>query len=43
MFLQSLNESVTSVQGGVVATQGFDEIVCATYAGMSNNFPRVLG
>ncbi|KAK3099890.1 hypothetical protein FSP39_011300 [Pinctada imbricata] len=32
-FKHSLNESVTSVQGGVIATQGYDEIVCATYAG----------
>lgn len=31
--LQQLSESVTSVQGGVIATQGFDEIVCSTYAG----------
>ncbi|CAH1777872.1 unnamed protein product [Owenia fusiformis] len=27
------SESVTSVQGGVVASAGYDEIVCATYAG----------
>jgi len=26
-------ESITSIQGGVVASQGFDEIVCSTYAG----------
>lgn len=32
-FKQQLSESVTSVQGGVIATQGFDEIVCSTYAG----------
>jgi hypothetical protein len=32
-ILQQLSESVTAVQGGVIATQGFDEIVCSTYAG----------
>ncbi|XP_061189104.1 Bardet-Biedl syndrome 7 protein homolog isoform X3 [Saccostrea echinata] len=32
-FKHQLSESVTSVQGGVIATQGFDEIVCSTYAG----------
>ncbi|XP_034303273.2 Bardet-Biedl syndrome 7 protein homolog isoform X3 [Magallana gigas] len=32
-FKQQLSESVTSVQGGVIATQGFDEIICSTYAG----------
>lgn len=34
--LQQLSESVTSVQGGVIATQGFDEIVCSTYAGQND-------
>ncbi|XP_019647281.1 PREDICTED: Bardet-Biedl syndrome 7 protein homolog [Branchiostoma belcheri] len=32
-FSHQLNESVTSIQGGVVATAGYDEIVAATYAG----------
>ena len=33
-FLQTCTESVTSVQGGVVSTPGYDEIICSTYAGM---------
>ncbi|VDI19214.1 Bardet-Biedl syndrome 7 protein [Mytilus galloprovincialis] len=32
-FNHTLSESVTSVQGGCVATPGYDEIVCTTYAG----------
>ncbi|XP_048774154.1 Bardet-Biedl syndrome 7 protein homolog isoform X3 [Ostrea edulis] len=32
-FKHQLSESVTAVQGGVIATQGYDEIVCSTYAG----------
>ncbi|XP_063422998.1 Bardet-Biedl syndrome 7 protein homolog isoform X3 [Mytilus trossulus] len=32
-FNHTLSESVTSVQGGCVATPGYDEIVCSTYAG----------
>ena len=31
--LQTCTESVTSVQGGVVSTPGYDEIICSTYAG----------
>ncbi|XP_074649766.1 BBSome complex member BBS7-like [Tubulanus polymorphus] len=27
------SESVTSVQGGIVASAGYDEIICSTYAG----------
>ncbi|KAL3880310.1 hypothetical protein ACJMK2_032558 [Sinanodonta woodiana] len=32
-YSHTCNESITSIQGGVVASAGFDEIVCATYAG----------
>ena len=30
---QTLSESISSIQGGVVATPGYDEIVACTYAG----------
>lgn len=33
-MFQTCNESITSVQGGIVASAGYDEIVCSTYAGM---------
>ena len=33
LCLQTCSESITSVQGGVVASAGYDEIVCSTYAG----------
>ena len=33
VVFQTCSESVTSVQGGVIASAGYDEIVCATYAG----------
>ncbi|PVD34246.1 hypothetical protein C0Q70_05514 [Pomacea canaliculata] len=32
-FSHTCSESVNSVQGGVVSTAGYDEIVCSTYAG----------
>ncbi|XP_046582061.1 Bardet-Biedl syndrome 7 protein homolog isoform X2 [Haliotis rubra] len=32
-YSHTCSESVTSVQGGVVTTPGYDEIVCSTYAG----------
>ncbi|KAL5012626.1 hypothetical protein ScPMuIL_011177 [Solemya velum] len=32
-FSHTCSESVTSVQGGSVGSTGYDEIVCATYAG----------
>ncbi|XP_071950481.1 BBSome complex member BBS7-like [Antedon mediterranea] len=32
-FSQSLSESVSSIQGGVVGSGGHDEVVCCTYAG----------
>lgn len=32
-FFQACNESVTSVQGGVVGNTGYDEIVASTYTG----------
>ncbi|XP_072040568.1 BBSome complex member BBS7-like [Amphiura filiformis] len=32
-FTQTLSESVSSVQGGVVASAGYDEIIACTYAG----------
>lgn len=35
-IFQQLSESVTAVQGGVIATQGYDEIVCSTYAGKTD-------
>ena len=31
--LQVCSESVTSVQGGIVSSPGYDEVVCSTYAG----------
>ena len=33
LLLQTCNESVTSIQGGVVSSPGYDEIICTTYAG----------
>ncbi|XP_041358571.1 Bardet-Biedl syndrome 7 protein homolog isoform X2 [Gigantopelta aegis] len=32
-FSHTCSESVTSVQGGVVSSPGYDEIICTTYAG----------
>ncbi|XP_071787420.1 BBSome complex member BBS7-like [Asterias amurensis] len=32
-FSQTLSESISSIQGGVLATAGYDEIVACTYAG----------
>jgi len=32
-FSQACTESITSIQGGVVGSSGYDEIVAATYAG----------
>ena len=34
LSFQTVSESVTSIEGGVVSAPGYDEIVCATYAGM---------
>lgn len=33
---QNCGESVTSVQGGVLGTPGFEEIVATTYSGMES-------
>ncbi|XP_006819865.1 BBSome complex member BBS7-like, partial [Saccoglossus kowalevskii] len=32
-FGQTMSESVGSIQGGIVATQGYDEVLACTYAG----------
>ncbi|XP_033106003.1 Bardet-Biedl syndrome 7 protein homolog isoform X2 [Anneissia japonica] len=32
-FSQTLSESVSSIQGGIVGSGGHDEVVCCTYAG----------
>ncbi|XP_022086868.1 Bardet-Biedl syndrome 7 protein homolog [Acanthaster planci] len=32
-FSQTLSESISSIQGGTVATPGYDEVVACTYAG----------
>ena len=37
VVMQVCSESVTSVQGGIVATPGYDEVVCSTYAGICVN------
>jgi hypothetical protein len=32
-FLQSCNESITSINGGVVGNAGYEEVVASTYTG----------
>jgi len=39
-FLQSCNESITSVNGGVVGNAGYEEVVASTYTG--NGFSYAL-
>ena len=37
-IFQNCGESVNSVEGGVVGTAGFDEIVATTYTGLKQRY-----